>query len=219
MNLGYCDRVFVIWLKQHFKSYMGLSREEVQARLARDLEDGLSGQVFSLPNHAWSHYGLTIGVNPLDVKLVFQTLRDNQKFFFNMLIDITAVDWMDKRSPRFEVVYQLLSLTHMHRLCVKVSVEESKAEVDTVSDLWPAANFLEREVWDMFGIAFKGHPDLRRILLYDEFVGHPLRKDYPIQKKQPRIPLRYPETRNDSLDMSREPIVLLSRSNSDCKAS
>ncbi|MEE2777305.1 MAG: NADH-quinone oxidoreductase subunit C [Acidobacteriota bacterium] len=90
-------------------------------------------------------------------------------------------------SDRFAVVYHFYSMTHKHRLRMTVPVPELNAEVDSVASLWPAANWLEREVWDMFGIGFRGHPDLRRILMYDGFVGHPLRKDYPVKKRQPLI--------------------------------
>jgi NADH-quinone oxidoreductase subunit C len=84
-------------------------------------------------------------------------------------------------------VYHLYSLGHNHRLRVKVRVEEDDAVVPTAVALWPIADWLEREVWDMFGVRFEGHPDLRRLLMYEEFVGHPLRKDYPINRRQPLI--------------------------------
>jgi NADH-quinone oxidoreductase subunit C len=88
---------------------------------------------------------------------------------------------------RFAVVYHFYSLTHKHRLRLLVPLDEADAEVDTLTSLWAAANWLEREVWDMFGIRFRGHPDLKRILMYEEFEGHPLRKDYPVKKRQPLI--------------------------------
>ena len=88
---------------------------------------------------------------------------------------------------RFAVVYHFYSTAQKHRLRLVVPVEEADAEVDSLTSLWPGANWLEREVWDMFGISFKGHPDLRRILMYEEFEGHPLRKDYPVNKRQPLI--------------------------------
>ncbi|MCB0345182.1 MAG: NADH-quinone oxidoreductase subunit C, partial [Bdellovibrionales bacterium] len=140
---------------------------------------------------------------------VLKTPRDAPKLAYNMLIEVTAVDWLDKREPRFDVVYQLLSLEHLHRLCIRIEVDEDKPEVDSVVSLWPTANFLEREVWDMYGISFAGHGDLRRILMYDEFVGHPLRKDYPLRGKQPRVPLRIPELRNTAPDMVRSELVSL----------
>jgi NADH-quinone oxidoreductase subunit C len=90
-------------------------------------------------------------------------------------------------SARFAVVYHFLSLPHKHRLRVEVPVDGESPEVDSLSPLWGNANWLEREVWDMFGIRFKGHPDLKRILMYEEFEGHALRKDYPVKKRQPLI--------------------------------
>ena len=88
---------------------------------------------------------------------------------------------------RFTVVYHFFSTRHKHRLRMTLPVAESDPEVDSLASLWPAANWLEREVWDMFGIRFRGHPYLRRILMYESFEGHPLRKDYPVKKRQPLI--------------------------------
>jgi NADH-quinone oxidoreductase subunit C len=117
--------------------------------------------------------------------------RDEPTLAFAMLMDLTAVDYLKypgrEDGPRFEVVYHLYSLQHNHRLRVKVRVDEDDAAVPTAVELWPIANWMEREVWDMFGIRFDGHPDLRRLLMYEEFVGHPLRKDYPITRRQPLI--------------------------------
>ncbi len=88
---------------------------------------------------------------------------------------------------RFTVVYHFFSIAHKHRLRLVVPVDEADTEVDSLTSLWPGANWLEREVWDMFGIRFRGHPDLKRILMYEGFEGHPLRKDYPVKKRQPLI--------------------------------
>ena len=137
--------------------------------------------------------------------------KDSPSIACNLLVDITVVDWLDSREPRFEVVYQLLSLSRKHRLTVKVPVSEDRPEVSSVVSLWAGANFLEREAWDMFGVVFKGHPDLRRILMYDEFVGHPLRKDYPLQGKQPRVPLRMPEVENSARRMQRGDLVQIKK--------
>ena len=90
-------------------------------------------------------------------------------------------------AARFAVVYHFFSLPLKHRLRVEVAVEEADAEIDSLTSLWPGADWLEREVWDMFGIRFRGHPNLKRILMYDGFSGHPLRKDYPVNKRQPLI--------------------------------
>lgn len=121
-------------------------------------------------------------------KDVMRHLRDTAGFDF--LVSVTAVDYFG-REPRFEVVYHLRSMATGNRLRVKVGLHEEEggpsAEVPTVSDLWQTANWQEREVYDMFGVKFAGHPDLRRILMYEEFVGHPLRKDYPKEKRQPLI--------------------------------
>ncbi|HMD05686.1 MAG TPA: NADH-quinone oxidoreductase subunit C, partial [Candidatus Binatus sp.] len=108
---------------------------------------------------------------------LFRALRDEPGFEFNFLSDLSAVDWLE-RKPRFDVVYHLNSLTLSHRLRVKIGVDGADPWVHSVVGIWGAADWLERECFDMFGIDFKGHPDLRRILMYDSFEGHPLRKDY-----------------------------------------
>jgi NADH-quinone oxidoreductase subunit C len=120
-----------------------------------------------------------------------RTLRDHPDMRFEQLSDVTAADYLG-RTPRFEVVYQLYSITLNHRLRVKVPVPEDDPVLPTASGIWKAANWAEREVWDMFGIRFAGHPDLRRILMYPEFRGHPLRKDYPLHERQPLVPERDP---------------------------
>lgn len=128
----------------------------------------------------------TILVRATSILKIMKMLKD--EFQFGMLVDVTAVDYLG-RQPRFEVVYHLNSLERQMRLRVKAPLEEGE-EIDSLTPLWPIANWLEREVWDMFGIRFKGHPDLRRILMYEEFEGHPLRKDYPMNKRQPRVKAR-----------------------------
>jgi NADH-quinone oxidoreductase subunit C len=133
----------------------------------------------------------TITIGRDDALRVLEALRDRAPFDFNMLIDVTAVDYLG-RDPRFDVVYHLYSLRQNHRLRVKVGVPESEPWAHSLVPLWKSANWLEREVWDMFGIRFLGHPDPRRILLYEEFVGHPLRKDYPVNQRQPLTPERDP---------------------------
>jgi NADH-quinone oxidoreductase subunit C len=90
-------------------------------------------------------------------------------------------------NSRFTVVYHFYSTSFKHRLRIVVPVQETDAEMESLTSLWPAANWLEREVWDMFGIVFRGHPALKRILMYEGFEGHPLRKDYPVKKRQPLI--------------------------------
>ncbi len=96
--------------------------------------------------------------------------------------------WPGPPDARFAVVYHFYSMAKKHRLRLQVSVEdETSPEVDSLTSLWPGANWLEREVWDMFGIGFRGHPNLKRILMYEGFEGHPLRKDYPVRKRQPLV--------------------------------
>ena len=180
---------------------------KVQVDLEDKVKDLFDSGVSVVEPLAWKEYGLTIEVSSDKFKSVMSTLKEDQATSLDMLIDVTCVDWLDQKEKRFEVVYQLLSTSFLHRLCVKVFLEESKPEIESVRDLWASANFLEREVFDMFGVVFSGHGDLRRILMYDEFVGHPLRKDYPLQGKQPRIPLRIPELRNTSNDLHRSHLV------------
>jgi NADH-quinone oxidoreductase subunit C len=121
----------------------------------------------------------------------FGTLRDHPETRFEMLSDLTVVDYLG-RTPRFEVIYQLYSVSLGHRARVKVPVPEDAPVVPSATGSWKSANWAEREAWDMFGIRFDGHPDLRRILMYPEFEGHPLRKDYPLLKRQPLVPERDP---------------------------
>ena len=123
----------------------------------------------------------------------FRLLKEDQQLDYDFLSDITAVDYWRKKEPRFEVVYQILSLARCQRLRVRVPVPENDPSVESLTPLWRGANFLEREVWDLFGIRFIDHPDLRRILLYEEFEGHPLRKDYPVNLVQPLVPERVVE--------------------------
>jgi NADH-quinone oxidoreductase subunit C len=120
-----------------------------------------------------------------------ERLRDDPTTAFEMLSDVTAVDYRG-RTPRFEVVYQLNSLSLRHRLRVKVGLDEHDPVVPTAGAVWKSALWAEREVFDLFGIRFEGHPDLRRILMYPEFEGHPLRKDYPLDRRQPLVPERDP---------------------------
>ncbi|MCW5893495.1 MAG: NADH-quinone oxidoreductase subunit C [bacterium] len=118
-------------------------------------------------------------------------LRDDPALRFEVLVDVTCVDYRG-RTPRFEVVYQLRSLTHRHRLRVKVGVPEDDARIPSAFSVWRSASWGEREAYDLFGVEFTGHPDLRRLLLYPEFVGHPLRKDYKLDQRHPLVPERDP---------------------------
>ena len=135
--------------------------------------------------------GPVLVVRPELVTDVLRFLRDDPEHAFDMLVDITAVDYRPKHGC-FHVVYLLRSLARNARLTVKTKPAGDDPVVASVSALWKNADWAEREVWDMFGVRFAGHPGLRRILLYPEFEGHPLRKDYPVDKRQPLIPERDP---------------------------
>lgn len=111
-------------------------------------------------------------------------LRD--ELGFDMLMDLTAADYLP-REPRYELVCHLYSTKHNYRLRLKCPVPAGDLSVATLTGVWAGANWFEREAWDMFGIKFEGHPDLRRVLMYDGFEGHPLRKDYPLKKRQPLV--------------------------------
>jgi NADH-quinone oxidoreductase subunit C len=122
-------------------------------------------------------------------------LRTDPAMSFDMLVDLCGVDYPD-RVPRIEVVLHLYSIDKRHRLRLKARVgdeEGNGAEIASIVGIWSGANWFERETWDMMGVKFHGHPDLRRILMYPEFEGHPLRKDYPADRTQPLVPYRTEE--------------------------
>jgi NADH-quinone oxidoreductase subunit C len=140
---------------------------------------------------------------------VAEFLRDDGELQFDMPIDCTAVDWHSKREPRFDVIYHLYSTRRHHRVRLKVRVPESDPTSASLTPVWRGMNWHERETWDLYGIRFTGHPNLKRVLMYEEFVGHPLRKDYPIDKRQPLIDMRpvkeHPTQRHPPADMLNEP--------------
>ena len=115
--------------------------------------------------------------------------RLKDEFGFDLFIDVTALDWLGQ-TPRFEVVHHFYSTTHKVRVRLKIRVGEADPTVDSLTALYGSAAFMERECHDMYGIVFRGNDDLRPILLYEGFVGHPLRKDYPKQREQPLVPYR-----------------------------
>jgi NADH-quinone oxidoreductase subunit C len=128
----------------------------------------------------------TAVVKKEDILSVCNFLRDDEALLYNFMMDLTAVDYLGKE-PRFEVVYHLYSLKYNRRVRIKARVSESDCAIDSIVPIWISANWFEREAFDLYGIVFKGHPELTRILLYEGFEGHPLRKDYPIKKRQPLI--------------------------------
>ena len=134
-----------------------------------------------------SHRGNdTAVVKKEDILRICNYLRDDEALLYNFMMDLTVVDYLGKE-PRFEVVYHLYSLKYNRRVRIKARISESDTSIDSIVPIWISANWFEREAFDMYGIVFNGHPELRRLLLYEGFEGHPLRKDYPIKKRQPLI--------------------------------
>jgi len=138
-----------------------------------------------LETHAYRKDDTAI-VKKHDIVGILTFLRDDPELLYNFMMDLTAVDYIGK-DPRFEVVYHLYSLRYNRRVRIKAGVSETDCSIDSITSIWVSADWFERETYDLYGIDFKGHPELRRILLYEGFEGHPLRKDYPIKKRQPLI--------------------------------
>jgi NADH-quinone oxidoreductase subunit C len=146
------------------------------ATLVARLESAVEGARFETPASI-DQPALVVASDRLEA--VARVLRDDPALAFALLADVSGVDFWPA-VPRFEVVYHLASIEHGTRLRLKVRVGEHDT-VPTVQGVWPGANWLEREVWDLFGIVFEGHGDLRRLLMPEDWEGHPLRKDYPVQ--------------------------------------
>jgi len=133
----------------------------------------------------------TVGVKPDAIVEVCTFLRDDPAALYDFLSDVSAADvWPDE--PRFQVNYHLYSMTHNRRLRLKVSVREGQP-IPSVTGVWPAANWSERETYDLFGVPFDAHPDLRRILLPDDYLGHPLRRDAPLVEEEIEFSYNYDE--------------------------
>jgi NADH-quinone oxidoreductase subunit C len=146
--------------------------------LVTQLQEAVPGAVLEPVTSADLH--TTVYVSRDELPAVARALRDRPELRCALLAELTAVDFWP-REPRFEVVYIFISIEHRTRIRVKVRLHGADAHVATLSDIWPSANWLEREVWDMFGIVFDGHPDPRRLLMPEDWEGYPLRKDYPVQ--------------------------------------
>jgi NADH-quinone oxidoreductase subunit C len=140
----------------------------------------------------------TAVVRPEAWKAVCEFLRKDPQMDFDYLVDLCGVDYPDRgaQKQRIEVVLHLCSISKRHRVRIKTRIGDEEAEaveLDSVTGIWPGANWFERETYDMLGVTFRGHPDMRRILMYPEFVGYPLRKDYPANKTQPLVEYRTEE--------------------------
>jgi len=140
------------------------------------------------------HGDLVLKVKPGQIVEVLNWLKEDEESFFDHFMDLTAVDYIGQEK-RFEVVIHLLSIPKTQRIRIKSRLDGDDPVIPSITSVYPAANWFERECWDLYGIRFEGHPNLTRIMLYEGFKGHPLRKDYPIKKTQPRMPLRKPEVR------------------------
>jgi NADH-quinone oxidoreductase subunit C len=151
--------------------------------LDRLLERFVSGEIIETGSQHGDEWAR---VAPAAWRQVAEFLRDDAATQMNMFIDLTCVD-RTPREPRFDVVLHIYSIEKKHRLRLYAGVSEKDPAVETLVPVWPGANWFEREAFDMYGVRFTGHPDLRRILMYQEFEGHPLRKDYPKEKRQPLL--------------------------------
>ena len=156
----------------------GLTNDELAKLLA---------EKFALTRDASDQWDLTLVAPPEKLREIMRFLRDEPTLQFAMLLDVVGVDYLaypGHRSERYAVLYPLKSLTFRHRVIIKVTVDEDACVVPSIHELFKSADWAERETWDQYGIVFAGHPNLKRLLNHHEFIGHPLRKDYPCQKRQ-----------------------------------
>jgi NADH-quinone oxidoreductase subunit C len=161
--------------------------------LTKLLQEALPGVVIG---HHRQHGDETVIITRQRMLDAFRFLRDDPRCALNLMVDLTAVDYLP-RQPRYEVVYHLKSIPLRHRLRVKIPLDDADAGVDSIAGLWVAADWYERECFDMYGIRFHGHPNLKRLLMYEEFEGHPLRKDYEKGHVQPLVEMRPVKERYD----------------------
>jgi NADH-quinone oxidoreductase subunit C len=131
----------------------------------------------ALSEARWDRDEFTLTFAREDIVAAAKTV---QQAGYNFLEDITAVDWFPAQ-PRFQISYHILSHSFKERIRLRVMVEEDSASLDSLTPVWPSANYYEREVFDLFGVRFDGHPNMRRIMMPDDWTGHPLRKDYPVE--------------------------------------
>jgi NADH-quinone oxidoreductase subunit C len=157
--------------------------EDIKSRLLTLSKDLVLEEIENIQPHGFK-------VKPDQLVMTCALLRDDETLFFDMLSSITAVD-LGSDIGEMELIYHLYSITKESSLCLKVSVDRTAPEIDSVSPIWKAADWHERETFDLFGIHFTGHPDLRRILLPNDWDGYPLRKDYQEQEKYHGITVVY----------------------------
>ena len=131
----------------------------------------------ALADARWDREELTLTIAR---EQIVAAARVVQQAGYNFLEDVTAVDWFPA-TPRFQISYHILSHGFKERIRLRVMVDETVASLDSIVDVWPSANYYEREVFDLFGVRFDGHPNLRRIMMPEDWTGHPLRKDYPVE--------------------------------------
>ncbi|MDE3076357.1 MAG: NADH-quinone oxidoreductase subunit C [Chloroflexota bacterium] len=160
---------------------MGLAPDSILDRLQQQFSEALL-------ERSVARGDATALVKAGDLVAISTFCRDDEHLQFDHLSDIAAVDW-PQRPERFDVVYHLYSIPKNHRLRLKVHVADGQP-VETVCGVWPAANWLEREVWDLMGVTFARHPDLRRIMMWDDYPYHPLRKEFPTEG-EPDTPTDY----------------------------
>lgn len=137
----------------------------------------LAWKAEALTDARWDRDEMTLSISPEDIQGAGLALREAG---YNFLEDVTAVDWFPA-TPRFQVSYHILSHGLKERIRMRVMVDGDRPAIDTITTVWPSANYYEREVFDLFGVRFDGHPNLRRIMMPEEWSGHPLRKDYPVE--------------------------------------
>ena len=155
-----------------------------QTSIASKVAEQFAGKIVSSGEYAGQSF---ITINPPQLVEILIWLKSEKDLKFDRLMDIGGVDLIDHPSEpdhRFEVVYQLLSFEYRHRFRIKVAVKDDTVPVPSLWTMWGMANWMEREVFDLFGLHFEGHPNMRRILCHEDFEGHALRKDYPIDKRQ-----------------------------------
>ena len=150
--------------------------------------DKIRNNMIGQYKNAWDSFGmLVLQVEVVQIHELVRLLKDD--YGFDLFLDVTAVDYPE-RQPRFDLVYHFYNSRHKKRIRLKASVKEGESSVPTLSHWYGSACYLEREVHEMYGIHFAGNDDLRPILLYEGFEGHPLRKDYPIDQEQPLVEYR-----------------------------